>query len=115
MRIATDDMGNDYDADKAEQLLQQWRPWLEQMARRQAAVGLFVTRVGTLHPLPSTIRQSAKSAYRRGYMQGFSNAMDHLRDVCLEKGWAALADRFDKELTPWGYGQKSISMEIPPL
>jgi hypothetical protein len=51
--------------------------------------------------------------YRRGYVQGYSDAMDALRADCKPSAWTAMAEWFDTTLYRWRR-VKNPSMEPPP-
>lgn len=56
--------------------------------------------------------------YRRGYQQGYSQAMDDFADLLrhksLSEAWSALCDFFDGDLTAWRNSDDLDQMTQPP-
>lgn len=70
---------------------------------------------------PPTVREilrrattNHETAYRRGYIHGYSKAMDDLESGCAKSLWDKVCTFFDDVLTPWRYHKDQKSMLLPP-
>jgi hypothetical protein len=108
--------------DRAVELVELWRPWLESEARRQATKEtrrFLLVSVGSLLEEPETpafVARRVETAYRRGYWHGYSKALDNMIQAGAKRSaaWSRVARFFDGPLKRWRYARNPERFEVPP-
>lgn len=106
---------------KADELFEQWKPWLEYMALLKAMQSSRPILVFSMEDIitspdkPDFVSCDEERSYRRGYIHGFSEAMDNLVPSNHKRSalWLKLAKFFDEALMSWRYS-KDYSFQFPP-
>ena len=64
--------------------------------------------------LTAVERENGEQRYRRGYHQGYSDALDALRPDCNPSAWSAVAKWCDSALYAWRRRAAAHGVEVEP-
>jgi hypothetical protein len=90
--------------------------WLQEEAECYALAKLgtprYIMRMD-VEP-PPAFHEESEDSYRRGYVHGYSKAMDDLRGGCDASLWKTVAVFFDTALARWRHNRGKDFMHLPP-